>query len=204
MEKLLLASGSPRRRELLDSLGIGFEALASDVDESIRDYLPPSARVLALAEDKARASASAAPSSAPRLVLGADTLVSIEDPPSPAIVLGKPSDEADARAMIRLIQGRKHLVHTGIALVDRVSGSVRTALSSSTVSFSPMDGTEIEEYLSSGDWEGAAGAYRIQGLAALYIDKLEGSWSCVVGLPIRELYVILRDAEFRVPIVSAR
>ncbi len=203
MEKLLLASASPRRRELLDSLGIGFDALAPDIDESLRDYLPPSERVLALAVDKARASAAAAPSSAPRLVLGADTLVSIEDSDAPAIVLGKPSDEAEARAMVRLLQGRTHLVHTGIALVDRSSGSARTALSSSSVSFAPMSETEIGEYLASGDWKGAAGAYRIQGRAALHIDKLEGSWSCVVGLPIRELYVILRSAEFRIPSSSA-
>ncbi len=203
MEKLLLASASPRRRELLESLGIGFETLAPDIDESTRDYLPPAERVLALAEDKARASAGAAPRSAPRLVLGADTLVSLEDPGASPVVLGKPSGEEEARAMIELIQGRTHLVHTGIALVDRSSGSARTALSSSAVSFAPMDGAEIDAYLESGDWVGAAGAYRIQGRAALHIERLDGSWSCVVGLPMRELYVILRDAEFRVPIRSA-
>ncbi len=76
---------------------------------------------------------------------------------------------------------------------------MRTTLSASTVRFAPMEATEIEDYLASGDWEGAAGAYRIQGRAALYIEEIEGSWSGIVGLPIRELYGILRDADFRFP-----
>lgn len=204
MERILLASASPRRRELLESLGIGFEIYAPDLDESKRDYLPPSQRVVALAEDKARASALKAPPSAPRLVLGADTLVSVESIGGPPVVLGKPADKSDARSMIRLLQGRKHFVHTGIALLDRFSGVLRSTRSSSVVSFAPMDHSEVEEYLSSEDWVGAAGAYRIQGMAALFINRLEGSWSGVVGLPIRELYDILRSADFRVSVRASR
>jgi septum formation protein len=101
--------------------------------------------------------------------------------------------------MIGLLRGRSHRVYTGIALFDRHSRRMRTALSASTVRFASMDGGEIEGYLASGDWEGAAGAYRIQGRAALYIEEIEGSWSGIVGLPIRELYGILRDADYRFP-----
>jgi septum formation protein len=197
MDMLLLASGSPRRREILDSLGLSFEVLAPDIDESIFDHLAPPERVVALAEEKARAGAALAPEGAPTLVLGADTLVCLEG--EKAAVLGKPADLADARSMIGLLAGRSHRVYTGLALWDRAGRRMRTMLSASTVRFARMDGAEIEDYLASGDWEGAAGAYRIQGCAALYIEGIEGSWSGIVGLPIRELYGILRDADFRFP-----
>jgi septum formation protein len=197
MKKILLASASPRRREILASLGIDFEVLAADIDESVFDHLAPPERVVALAEEKARASALRAGAEAPALVLGADTLVCLEGE-SPA-VLGKPADQADARSMIGLLAGRSHRVYTGVALWDRAARRMRTVLSASTVRFARMDGSEIEDYLASGDWEGAAGGYRIQGRAALYIDGIEGSWSGIVGLPIHELYGILRDADFRFP-----
>jgi septum formation protein len=197
MDRILLASGSPRRRELLESLGLGFEVLAPDIGESIFDHLAPPERVVALAEEKARASAAVAPKEAPVLALGADTLVCLEG--AEAAVLGKPADLADARSMIELLAGRSHRVYTGLALFDRSSRRMMTVLSASTVRFAAMDGAEIEDYLASGDWEGAAGAYRIQGRAALYIEGIEGSWSGIVGLPIRELYGILRDADFRFP-----
>jgi septum formation protein len=199
MNKLLLASGSPRRKELLEALHLDFEVLAPDIDESAFDHLAPPARVVALAEEKSRAAAALAGPGAPDLVLGADTLVCVEDSGAASAVLGKPSGPGDARSMIGLLQGRSHRVYTGVALFDRSLRRMRTVLSASTVRFAPMDGGEIEDYLASGDWEGAAGAYRIQGRAALYIEEIEGSWSGIVGLPIRELYGILRDADFRIP-----
>jgi septum formation protein len=201
MERLLLASNSPRRRELLETAGILFDALAPDIDESLRDDLEPSSRVLALAEDKARAAAALASPSGPRLVLAADTLVCMPAATDGVFeeALGKPRDLDDARRMIGLLSGRRHFVRTGIALLDRSSGLMRSSRSDSAVSFAAMSEQDIEVYLASGEWSEVAGGYRIQGLAALFIERLEGSWTGVVGLPMRELYVILLAAGFRVP-----
>jgi septum formation protein len=204
MERILLASRSPRRRELLDEAGIPFDAFAPDVDESLRDDLAPAERVLALAADKALAASSSvegALPSPPRLVLGADTLVCLPKRRGEAgeLALGQPTGIDDARRMIGLLAGRTHIVRTGIALLDRDTGSVRTARSDSAVGFAPMSEEEIEAYLETGEWSGVAGAYRIQGLASFYIDRLEGSWTGVVGLPMRELYVILLAAGYRIP-----
>jgi septum formation protein len=200
METILLASNSERRRELLRRARIPFEPFAPDVDESMWDGLPPAERVIALAEEKARAAGPALPPS-PRFVLAADTLVCL--PRAEAefgeIALGKPLDAEDARRMLRLLSGRTHFVRTGIALLDRERGSVRTSRSDSAIRFAEMSDDELGPYLDSGEWMGVAGAYRIQGLAALFIDRIEGSWTGVVGLPMRELYVILFDAGFRLP-----
>lgn len=197
MERLLLASSSPRRRELLESIGIAFDVFAPDIDESRRDDLVPHERVVELASDKALAVAHSAFAEPYRLVLGADTLVCVEEAGAAPRILGKPSDKSDARAMLELLQGRTHVVYTGLALVDRSSGIVRTARSTSSVEFASMTDEEIQGCLESGDWVGAAGAYRIQGRAALYISRISGSWSGVVGLPLHELYGILRHADFR-------
>jgi septum formation protein len=201
MESLLLASGSPRRRELLNASGIPFDSIVPDLDETSRDSLAPAERVLALAEDKAKAVAKLAGLSSPRLVLAADTLVCLplDDKDGAEQALGKPEDEEDARRMLLRLAGRSHIVRTGLALLDRTSGAIFAIRSDSIVRFATMDAKEIEAYLSSGEWKGAAGAYRIQGLAAFFIDRLEGSWTGVVGLPMQELYVILKKAGYRLP-----
>jgi septum formation protein len=200
MERLLLASASPRRRELLAEAGIPFDCLISDIDESERDSLPPEDRVLALAADKAMAASELASQSSPRLVLAADTLVCLPSGGEGVeAALGKPSDEEEARSMLRRLAGRSHIVRTGLVLLDRLSGLRFGIRSDSTLIFSPLREDEIEAYLASGEWEGVAGAYRIQGLAAFFIERLEGSWTGVVGLPMRELYVILQQAGYRVP-----
>jgi septum formation protein len=203
MDSLILASSSPRRRELLEAMGIAFEVAPADVDEALRDDVAPSARVEALAVDKARAAAARARDSAPRFVLGSDTLVCLPSEggigAQAEIALGKPEDEEDARSMMRLLAGRSHVVRTGIALLDRTTGALRVVRSDSLVSFAAMSEEEIGSYIASGEWRGVAGAYRIQGRAALFIESLQGSWSGVVGLPLRELYVILKEAGFRIP-----
>jgi septum formation protein len=196
METLLLASSSPRRREMLTRLGIPFLGMDPDVDESLRDELPPVRRVLALAEDKTRAAALRLAKSDPRLVLGADTLVCQPSGDGAELALGKPESREGARLMLGALAGREHLVHTGLALLDRRDGRVYSARSDSIVRFAPMSPEEIELCLDSGEWEGVAGAYRIQGIAALFIDRIEGSWTGIVGLPLRELYGILHEAEF--------
>jgi septum formation protein len=200
MERILLASNSLRRRELLENAGIPFDCLAPDVDETCWSNLPPTDRVLALAEEKVRAAVALSQSSMQRLVLAADTLVCVPDENflGGEQGLGKPKDMADAYRMIRLLAGKSHMVRTGIALLDRFSGSLLKSRSDSKVVFAPMSEADIEAYLRSTEWMGVAGAYRIQGLASFFIDRLEGSWTGVVGLPLRELYVILLSAGFRV------
>ena len=184
--------------ELLKSAGILFDSIAPELDESLRDELPPADRVLALSSDKAKAVASILSSTAPRLVLGADTLVCVTDGDGIELALGKPNNVAEARKMLCLLSGRGHVVRTGIAVLDRDSGKTTTARSDSIVRFARMSDDDIEAYLASGEWIGVAGGYRIQGLAACFVENLEGSWTGVVGLPMRELYVILHDALIRV------
>jgi septum formation protein len=200
MAKLILASSSPRRKEVLTALGLDFETLSPEVDETSADHLPAAQRVIALARLKAGAAAALTPPSPGEegLILAADTLVALDPLPSPPPrgisldgVLGKAKDRAEARAMIEALAGRSHAVHTGLALLSLASQRLDTILSSSRVDFAPMSNKEIEAYLDYGDWEGVAGAYRIQGRAALHIRAIEGSWSGIVGLPIHELYVML-------------
>jgi septum formation protein len=200
MKRLFLASASPRRRDLLTKAGIPFDCVIPDIDESKRDALAPAERVLALAEDKALAASDMAPPASPRLVLAADTLVCLPRTDGGETALGKPIDKEDARLMLNRLVGRSHIVRTGLVLLDRATGAVFSSRSDSTLRFAAMSEEEIDAYLSSGEWEGVAGAYRIQGLAAFFIDRLEGSWTGVVGLPMRELYVILQQAGFRFPL----
>lgn len=197
MEAILLASSSRRRKEILESLAIPFETMDPEVDESVRDTLPPPERVVALAGDKARAGAARLPNADPRLVLGADTLVCLPRKAEAEFVMGKPVSREDARVMIEALAGKDHWVHTGLALLNRSSGELHAARSDSLVRFAPMSSAEVELYLDTGEWEGVAGAYRIQGAAAQFISRIEGSWSGIVGLPLRELYVILGEAGYR-------
>lgn len=194
MARLVLASSSPRRREILGSLGLDFDIVEPDADESIRDALPVKQRVLRLAEDKSRSAAGRLPGKRDSFILGADTLVSIDEGEETAsLVLGKPASREEAREMIQSLSGRGHSVHTGLALLYP-NGRIETIRSDSEVRFAAMTPVEIETYLDSGDWMGVAGAYKVQGMAALYIERIEGTWSGIVGLPIRELYVILTRA----------
>ncbi|MDA8427184.1 MAG: Maf family protein [Treponema sp.] len=209
MESVLLASSSPRRSTILRSLGIPFSVVDPDIDESRQDHLPPALRVVALAEDKARSAASVADTGTPNLIIAADTLVCLRLPgkgsPSGSydetmtdeVVLGKPLDRADARRMIRLLAGRLHTVHTGLVVLDRSSDRLFPIRSDSSVTFSEIDEDEIEAYLELNEWEGVAGAYRIQGWTSVYIKNIEGSWSGIMGLPIHELYDILKEAGYR-------
>ena len=195
--RLLLASSSPRRSELLRSAGYSFDRFDPDVDETSCDHLNSALRVLAIAEMKARDAALRAPQKS-RLVLAADTLVCLEgDDKSPERILGKPTDRSEAAAMLRALSGQSHLVRTGLALLDRQDGRLRTSRSDTRVYFSALAEGQIEDYLDTEEWRGVAGAYRIQGAAVAFVERLEGSWSGVVGLPMGELYVILRDVVSR-------
>lgn len=191
METILLASSSPRRREILESYGFPLLVRPTETDETVRDGLAVEERVLQLARDKAAAALAAARSDDPRWVLSADTLVSVG-----GRVLGKPVDRAEARAFLALLSGVAHQVSTGLVFSDRRSGLSWSELETTEVRFGVLGESEIETYLDTGEWEGAAGAYRIQGRAAFLVERITGSYTCVVGLPLRAFYVILRKSGY--------
>jgi septum formation protein len=174
--RLVLASASPRRRDILTSLGIPFEVLVPGVEE-LREGEPAEV-VLENALRKARAGARLAPGA---LVLGADTDVVLE-----GRTLGKPVDEVEARARLEALSGRTHEVISGIALVDP-RGEEQTGLERSLVTFRTLSEETIELYLAAGEWRDRAGGYAIQGLGSILIERLEGDFSNVVGLPVGAL-----------------
>lgn len=190
MEHLALASGSPRRSEILKQLGFSVAAFPADIDESVYDHKPVAERTTLLAAAKISAALPVIPADY-RLVLGADTLIELD-----GRALGKAADAAEAKAMIASLSGREHLVHSGLALYDRQSDRTWTALSTSRVSFATLAENELAAYIASGEWQGAAGAYRIQGQAAFFISRIDGSHSGIMGLPIHEFYVILRRSGY--------
>ena len=178
-EKLVLASSSPRRTELLNRAGWPHEVIVAGIDESVRPHEEPAAYVKRLARSKAEAVAELVEQG---LVLGADTTVVINNQ-----ILGQPRDDADARRMLQLLNGRWHEVLTGVALV-RVGGETRVDHEPTRVRFAEMSESEIDWYVSSGEPVGKAGAYGIQGKAALFIEEIQGDYFNIMGLPIRLVY----------------
>ncbi len=180
---LILASASPRRRELLTQIGIGFHQQVADIDESQHPGESPADYVARLALEKARAVHAVAEAEVP--VLGADTSVVVD-----GRVLGKPADYPHARDMLRQLSGRAHEVFSAVALVD---GGEAVAVNRSKVWFRDIGDSEIEAYWRSGEPRDKAGAYAIQGLAATFIQRLDGSYSAVMGLPLYETARLLQD-----------
>lgn len=183
---LHLASASPRRAELLRQIGVDFALLLPAIDESRRDDEAAELYVLRLALEKARAGVQMLPKGETGLVLGADTVVVCNGE-----VLGKPADRQEALSMLSRLSGQTHKVMTAIALVDD-SGEEHSRLSVSQVRFRALSETEIEAYWQSGEPADKAGAYAIQGLAAIFIEHLEGSYSGVMGLPLYETAELLQ------------
>ena len=180
--RLLLASRSPRRAELLAAAGFEFDVEPTDVDERWLSAEAPRAYVTRLAEAKAAVVAARHPD---RVVLGADTVVLAEGQP-----FGKPADDGEARAMLRQLSGRTHDVLTGVAIRQ---GDRRVAdVGVTRVSFVELSDDAIAWYVASGEPRGKAGAYAIQGLASRFVDRIEGSYTNVVGVPIAVLDRLLR------------
>jgi septum formation protein len=177
LQKLVLASQSPRRRELLAVAGFRFSVRVKPVEELDQAGEAPVDYVRRLA----RAKAEAAWERADEIVLGADTTVTIDDQ-----VLEKPLDADDARAMLRLLSGREHTVITGICLV--YDGRTISDHSSTDVRFAVLNGAEIETYIHSGEAAGKAGAYAIQGLASKFVERIDGCYFNVMGLPVSLVY----------------
>jgi len=182
---LILASASPRRRELLDFCGIPFTVLAAAVDESPHPDEPSADYVRRVAHDKAAAVHAQHPGA---FVLGADTAVIVD-----GRILGKPADAIKARAMLRDLSGRIHKVYSAVALLGP-DGRRRERLNVTEVEFAVLPETWIDSYVSSGDCMDKAGSYGIQNEAGLWIRRLSGSYTGVVGLPLFETNDLLREA----------
>src|SRR5450432_1106044 len=188
---LILASSSPRRSQILTELGIAFEVDPADIDEALRPGEAADHAAARLAEAKAAAVAARRPD---RWILAADTLVLLD-----TTILGKPRDDAEAASMLRRLAGRTHRVVTGVHL-HRGESPGGSAVSWSTVRFAPMTDQEIAWYVGTGEARDKAGAYGIQGLGARFIEGISGSYTNVMGLPARDVYRLMREAEsLRVP-----
>ena len=186
-ERLVLASKSPRRAELLRAVGWEFEAVAANIDETRMDAEDAVSYVRRLAQSKAETVAKKISTRA--LVLGADTVVVIDGE-----ILGQPRDDDDARRMLKLLSGKWHEVLTGIALV-RGGNAPRILVDHQTtrVHFAEMSVDEIDWYVSTGEPNGKAGAYAIQERGALFIKEIQGDYFNVVGLPLRLVYELMSD-----------
>ena len=186
---LVLASGSPRRHQLLEKAGVAFEILPADIPEEQRPQESPSDFARRLAVEKARAVADRLPESSDRLVLGADTIVVIDGE-----VLGKPSDAAHADRLLSQLLGRTHDVITAVAIVDRRSRRIWQLQVESSVSMRTASDAEREAYVATGEGLDKAGAYAVQGEGRRFIERIVGSESNVIGLPVEETLALLRAA----------
>jgi septum formation protein len=189
--RLVLASSSPRRRELLRAAGIEFRVHPAQVPEERRPGESPESYAQRLAYEKAWA-VSERLSSAADCVLGADTVVVVQ-----GTMLEKPADAEDAKRMLRLLAGRDHQVTTGVCLIRRIGTETRKDIRAETtrVWMSDISEQELDGYVSSGEPMDKAGAYGIQGLASRWIPRIEGCYFNVVGLPVRLVYRMLRATE---------
>ena len=182
LPKLILASGSPRRSEILTSVGWEFTKHVADIDETEHEGELPADYVVRLACEKAEAVAS---NYADGIVLGADTTVVIHDQ-----IIGKPIDLVDAKRMLTMLSGNWHEVITGVAIVE--NGETRSGIQSTRVKFAPMSEAEIAFLAENGDPLDKAGAYAVQAQAALFIEGIEGDYWNVVGLPISLVYSLMQ------------
>jgi septum formation protein len=187
MRPLVLASASPRRAEILSLVGWPFEVSISNIDESIKDSETASSYVERLAKEKAM---FAAQGRLFGLILGADTVVTIDN-----IILGKPKDAEDARHMLKILSGRWHEVLTGIAIFRVEDGLNIAAHERTRVRFKELSDSEIDWYISTGETMDKAGAYAVQGKAAIFIEKIEGDYWNVVGLPIQLVYKLAQQID---------
>ncbi len=182
--RLILASTSPRRRELLTLLGMPFEAVAPPFIEEVTSAVPAEQQAMTFAIGKARSCLPICPDG---LILGSDTLISLEQE-----VMGKPADLADAEAMLRRLAGRTHRIVTAVALVGPGSEACEVRLATVLVTLKPLHEAALAAYLCTGDSLGKAGAYSIQAGGATLIERIEGDYTAAVGLPLRLVAELLR------------
>jgi septum formation protein len=189
---LILASTSPRRRELLALLGIPFDVKSPSFEERLVAARPAIQQVMSFAQGKAQSVAGQEPEA---IVLGSDTVIELDHD-----VLGKPADLGEARAMLRRLAGRDHRVHTAVVLVCSARAINVVALSTAVVRMKPFDEQVHERYLATGESLGKAGAYSIQGEGGDLVDSIDGDFPTVVGLPLHLVAQLLTRAGVRVPV----
>lgn len=190
--RLILASTSPRRHDLLGLLQIPFEVAEPDFVERLMPDVAPAEQARFFAEQKARSCARRFPEA---LVLGSDTLISLAGE-----VLGKPADATDAAAMLRRLRGRRHEVHTAVALGRKGGAAYDTAVETVVVWMREFSEAELESYVRSGESLGKAGAYSIQGKGGDLVARIEGDYPAVVGLPLRLVDRLLRQRDVPCPV----
>ncbi len=186
---IILASASPRRRELLRQVGLSFKTAPAHVDESALAGEKPEAYAVRVALDKARAAAKKFSSG---IIIAADTVVAID-----GVILGKPVDAADAERMLNMLSGKMHRVITGLAVIDIGTGKMLTRMARTKVWFRNLSREEIAVYVMTGEPLDKAGAYGIQGKGALLVEGIEGCYFNVVGLPLVLLSEMLKEFEVR-------
>ncbi len=184
--RVILASSSPRRRELLASIGVEFDVIPSNVPEEHQPGEAPEEYVARLSRDKAQAIATR---HRDRWVIAADTTVLYGDQ-----LLEKPQDDADAARMLATIAGKTHIVYTGITLQNEERGYGETRVAESEVRMLPLSASDIEWYVATGEPRDKAGAYAVQGIGSMFIDSIHGSFTNVVGLPLALLFQMMRKA----------
>ena len=184
---IILASASPRRREMLARVGLEFQVVPSTVEETVLPGEPPEQHVIRLSEAKAR-EVSARGAVSGRWFIGSDTIVVRDDE-----ILGKPVDANEAAFMLRSLSARTHRVISGYAVLDRQTGDIRSAAVTTRVDFKQLTEAEIGEYIATGEPFDKAGAYAIQGIGAFMIPRIEGSYTNVVGLPLCEVIATLEE-----------
>lgn len=182
-KKLILASKSPRRKEILEKCGIPFACMPMEMDETLDDSLSLEERIRDLAIRKAKARLALNPDA---VVLGSDTIVTVDDE-----ILGKPADREDACRMLKKLSGRTHRVITGVCIIS--SERMYSGVSVSEVTFAQMSDEEIKSYAATGECDDKAGAYAVQGYAARFISHISGDYYAIMGLPLHMVYTELKN-----------
>ena len=194
MEPIILASSSPRRQEILKMLKIPFRVIIPNIDETLSSAIEQEQIPELLAREKVTAVIHSLPAGQEiQWVLGADTVILFDNK-----VIGKPENHEQAVQYLTALQGNTHTVLTALVLYNGREKKTVSRLCKTKVTFAPMSADEIEWYVETGEWHGAAGGYRIQSLASCFISNIEGSYSGAVGLPIFELYDILREQGYSI------
>jgi septum formation protein len=188
MESIILASGSLRRQEYFKLLGLPFSILPALIDENQTTQTNPLKLTAELAVKKVEKVIEVMKDRLPKWICGADTVIAAENK-----IFGKPENREEAANMLKKLSGKQHKVITSVALYSGHTKKIDCRTAACTVNFAPFTEEEIEWYLNTNEWQGVAGAYRIQGLAACFITQIKGSPSAVAGLPLHDFYVMLRD-----------
>jgi septum formation protein len=186
MEPIILASSSLRRQDYFKLLGLPFNIMPSMLDEIPKPGQSPHDYTQDMAVRKINKILEQLRGRIPRWICGADTVISVNGE-----IFGKPQDRNEAQMMMEKLQGREHTVSTSVALFSGKTQTTDCRSVESNVVFAPISGEEIEWYLNTGEWQGVAGSYKIQGLGGCFVSSIKGSYSSVVGLPIHEFYVML-------------